>query len=497
MFHCVGGVMSWGQRWFRSMNWAQFWISGLVDGSGVDDSDIDLREAHDDDHDHDHDHGMRPEKRQRINDEPSYPSPSRVNPGPIEPTDDDERSHELAQEHAAVVEALATCTVDFSQAPFDMAEDELEWLHAQDYSDEDLAKGNGMFEPGSSFAIKIDSLIKWRSKGEQLAQKLQEGHIDPQRLHGATGCRPSHMIPGVQKGIVPLTQPIGKQKKYQISPQKVVAIFKSPSIGGLPDSEMWKAVAPLNKSNPNGTMLYECGGRCNIWGDKEHCCTDDHCNMETARHNDIRASHHSGKHGCFEDEGLHCLGPEVTRNKWKADDKREYLCQRANRKTGLVCLQKLNRHGGCPACGYRMPVNNKMSLWPRCKASDCDVRTLDETGLCFRHRPPTHSKRIRKEPGCVVRTVDEGGYCSVHSDSQGSSALLQTSAMLDWRPRDSRPCQHFGCFAQTQNEAGYCDVHQNPDDPSARPKKSTKSLRQTSPGIQAVHGCRPQTPTGI
>lgn len=54
-------------------------FSGLVDDSGVD-----LREASgdDDDHDHGHDHdhgdGMRAEKRQRMNDEPSYPSPSRV-----------------------------------------------------------------------------------------------------------------------------------------------------------------------------------------------------------------------------------------------------------------------------------------------------------------------------------------------------------------------------------------------------------------------------------
>lgn len=141
-----------------------------------------------------------------------------------------------------------------------MALDELKWLHAQGYSDEDLAKGNDMFEPGSAYSIEIESLIKWRAKGEQIAQKLQEGHIDPIRLHGATGCRPCHMIPRARNGVIPLTQPIGRQKTFTLPPQKVVAIFKP---GGLTDSEMWKVVAPLDKSNPHGSMLYECSARCN------------------------------------------------------------------------------------------------------------------------------------------------------------------------------------------------------------------------------------------
>ena len=154
--------------------------------------------------------------------------------------------------------------VDLTMPRVNFQERERAYRYRQGYTDEIVALGNDMYPTGTELRIKLDSFIKWRPIGELLAANCQTIDLQHENLHGFDDCRPAHLVGNDHH--VPLAEPIRGRKTMRVPLQKIVAIFKSKESGGVPDIEMYKAVANYIY-DPNGlddqtVKLWETSARC-------------------------------------------------------------------------------------------------------------------------------------------------------------------------------------------------------------------------------------------
>lgn len=84
-----------------------------------------------------------------------------------------------------------------------------------------------------------------------------------------------------------------------------------------PEEEVWRAVIS-SKSTNSGRHLNEIDHRCNRFQNSEACVLPDHFILATHKENMKRASHHSGRYGCFCPRT--CIGPCVSRLQYTMHD---------------------------------------------------------------------------------------------------------------------------------------------------------------------------------
>jgi hypothetical protein len=364
-----------------------------------------------------------------------------------------------------------------TEAPFDILAGERAVRYSRGYTDEVIALGNSMFPSDSPLGIKIASLIRFRETGEQFASDSQATPLDTHLLNGYLDCRPRDLIAVAKDYRIYLTQPIDQQTYFTMSPQKIVAIFKPTAVGGLPDCELYKAVAPLVYKNDGiergQTKFWEASARCPYWQGSRHCCTTNHVNIESKYHNiTVRKPHHSGTSGCFEEPGSECIGPRVVRNEWTETDEKKYLCLTPG------CLRRPYLQDLCYDCqGSRTSrkepkgrpavrkqyakekTMNGKSKVKTCAKEGCDapVRHDSVTGFCRSHLAETKTKsklanaQVCKKDGCdeKLKTRNKTGMCKSHSHK---------------RELRGNRCKKDGCDVKIlkNNKSGFCAAHQLP-----------------------------------
>jgi hypothetical protein len=291
-----------------------------------------------------------------------------------------------------------TGKADVTKPPFDFRRAEDEWLHNHGYTAERLAKGNEMFPKGCLVRAKIDACIADQSMLRRLVQVIQTAGkkiVKPHQLNGShPDCLPQHLVGTAEIYHIKYPRTFRKNKTFSMKPSRLVAFFKPVSEGGLAEHEFWKIFAPLDfaiNDKASFTTLYHASGRCNVWkGLEHHCLCSDHVNAETGFENvSVRIWHHSGVHGCFHEEGKHCLGDNVHRNVWTPGDRVKYLCDQGcgNFKDSddkcATCAEELAESTICAVEGCdntrKGQRRGRWSLYyldhdQKCRMPDCEVR---------------------------------------------------------------------------------------------------------------------------
>lgn len=325
--------------------------------------------------------------------------------------------------------------------------------------------GNDMFANGSIERKHIAALIAYRATAEKHLQRWAQKRIsNAQDLGDATGCRPRHLLVGLTKAyMVPLLDGSrtrkNKKGKFRLTPQKIIAIYKPAEEGGLSDSDMWKVVAPLDQGGPQaGPKLFNVSARCNVFGSSEHCCEPSHCNIETARRNTIRKSHHAGWHGCFCE--LECLGPKVTRLRWTDKDRQAYICSTPG------CMLRNYTKKKCLPCSGIAPRTDIRASPERSRNPDNADTAHDTCGVehcsngigtneyCYKHI------KVRAHEDCDTRIKSDATHCVTHKYSEcgaeDCSARVQKNVYC---PKHSKACAHEGCDRRIGSKGTRCNHH--------------------------------------
>ena len=332
---------------------------------------------------------------------------------------------------------------DHNEPPFDYDWAIEDWLTGHGYDAEMLAKGNNMFPKKSTFRIKIDSLIEAAPRLRRKALDIQQRSkkIKTSQLLGSDpNCIPKHLVHEMRPTKVKLTKKIGRAKHMMLTAERLVAIFKPVSQGGLPESEFWKVVAPLDYSTKDtgAALLYNCSARCCVWQGHKHCLCADHVNMETRYENQyLRSAHHRAISGCFHEDGNECLGDSVTRGKWIMQDRVIHLCTKGCGRF------KTSDSAYCDECREEEEACSAHCAYKACKQPRKPQGLTRQSTYCINHQIKCY------QLGCfnriAIRKSTGIKYCARHT-----------------RPKCAYgPCQSRAYYSKGKKGPVYCWQHPN------------------------------------